>query len=1349
MPDYNLAGLSTRSFEQMIQALACKIIGPGIVIFGDGPDGGREATSTGCLSNFPSPTDCWDGYLVVQAKFCQRPKGKPGEDARWAAEQLKKELDAFAVAKTKRRKPQYYIFATNVILTPVPRAGGKDSIAALINQYKKRIGLKDYRIWDYDQICRFLEANQSVRHTYEAWITPGDVLAKIISKLDVTSPDFGKVMVNFLQKEILDDHFSKLEQAGHSPENRIPLEKVFIDLPAFNERCSKPPDEEPPPKGLPPGFLVEMLEAGSLCLRPEEPDGIVQRPGTESPTVWAERGRYVLVGGPGQGKSTLTQFLCQIQRASLLEGRRGLDSDVKQAVKSILDNCTFQQLSWRTAKRFPIRVEFARFAKTLASQAETKVTSILSYAAFLIRERSDYEISVEDLRRWLQKYPWLVILDGLDEVPASSNRTQVLTAVRDFLVDISTSNSDVLILATTRPQGYNEEFAPQRYQHRWLAPLSVSRAFHYGQNLVELTYAQNFQRKKEVMSRLKSAIEIPSTVRLMESPLQVTIMARLLAQVAQPPQERYRLFQQYYEVIYRREMERGVEKLSRLLRDQEANVHSIHHRTGLLLQMESERTRHTDATISIQDFKAVVSDRLREEGYTGDALVELTDSIATCATDRLVFLVPSQSDRVGFEIRSLQEFMAAEALMDGPDNVVIERLRMIAPVPFWQNVLLFAAGKCFAERQWLRDSIAWVCGELNDDPADNLAHLTIAGSRVAVSLLEDGPARQQPAYAQALARRALSLLSLPSEEIHDRLADVYEPEFERVYREELASQLGRGSISDRIASWRLICKILSNRGAPWVEETAESQWPESIGDRIELFENLDVSRGNRWLLDKYSQSFFEVPMFFRRYLRERKEVDQIFPSNKLAAQALSFWPLRIMRLRRGTRLHHEESPYVSFKIRDLGDLECQLVLLDKSRELLCDFVSLKNVHTYWKPLVEGASFAKKPSKDSLAHTLRSIGTSLEVKALSGVYRFPLPWPLLACLSSVEKAEDLLTLAERAERGCMGNLTDWLEAERRWKLKGIISEDISRMNDDHWPIPQDIRAVGFPFACLEGIWVVIGTLHVAEWKSLWTKLPGEKAKSAFAPLIIYSVFEPYSLLGPPKSRERAASTLPLVDIVTKIRRPFPVYADSLCSLYKVLKGAGKAGYVLNHLGNIMGGFYGNVSQVGLETRKVLSELTADLCDLLEHEPGFTGVLNLLSAIASSLSIDRVPELVWQICDETESPVFNSALVLQLAQERLDGGVFANIAEKLLSKCGKDEAWVLSALGVFENHQMNNKEGIVFLEKMLAEFPPYLYAARRKVVALLLDLLGRRVASICEGTVWKKLCLPNGLPKLLSE
>jgi len=61
MPDYELERLNTRSFEQLIQSLGTKVLGPQIMIFGDGPDGGREATFDG-LINYPPTKKAWNGY---------------------------------------------------------------------------------------------------------------------------------------------------------------------------------------------------------------------------------------------------------------------------------------------------------------------------------------------------------------------------------------------------------------------------------------------------------------------------------------------------------------------------------------------------------------------------------------------------------------------------------------------------------------------------------------------------------------------------------------------------------------------------------------------------------------------------------------------------------------------------------------------------------------------------------------------------------------------------------------------------------------------------------------------------------------------------------------------------------------------------------------------------------------------------------------------------------------------------------------------------------------------------------------------------------------------------------------
>src|SRR5262245_31962299 len=110
MPDYNLAGLDSRSFEQLIQSLSVKTLGPRVCIFGDGSDGGREATYEGRIT-WPDGSE-WVGYTVVQAKFRKRTLGAE-EDGKWALAQLRDELDKFAAPpdpngkKASRRKPDY------------------------------------------------------------------------------------------------------------------------------------------------------------------------------------------------------------------------------------------------------------------------------------------------------------------------------------------------------------------------------------------------------------------------------------------------------------------------------------------------------------------------------------------------------------------------------------------------------------------------------------------------------------------------------------------------------------------------------------------------------------------------------------------------------------------------------------------------------------------------------------------------------------------------------------------------------------------------------------------------------------------------------------------------------------------------------------------------------------------------------------------------------------------------------------------------------------------------------------------------------------------------------------------
>ena len=240
------------------------------------------------------------------------------------------------------------------------------------------------------------------------------------------------------------------------------------------------------------------------------------------------------------------------------------------------------------ARRFPIRVVLNEFAKAISAAGPDGV-SLLQYIVRLIRRRTDTSITADDLRQWLASYPWLLVLDGLDEVPPSTNRTAVLEAIRAFAIDASQAGADLLTIVTTRPQGYTNEFDSQLYQQLWLAPLSRTRALAYAERFVAVRYSGDEERQRKITTRLKHAIKQDATARLLRSPLLVTLMTTLVDQLGRPPEDRWRLFHDYYEVIYRREMERGIPAAD-LLREHRVNLDTIHSQVGLILQIESERT---------------------------------------------------------------------------------------------------------------------------------------------------------------------------------------------------------------------------------------------------------------------------------------------------------------------------------------------------------------------------------------------------------------------------------------------------------------------------------------------------------------------------------------------------------------------------------------------------------------------------------------------------------------------------------------------------------------------------------------------------------------------------------------
>lgn len=1067
MHDYQLERLNTRSFEQLIQALGTAILGPQLMIFGDGPDGGREAIFVGAV-NYPATSITWDGYGIVQAKFRQQPDSQAKKNADWAIQQLRSEFKKLkprpkgetTIVTHDRFCPEYYIFATNISLSPVAKTGGKDRVRALLDGFKKSHGLKDYAIWDGDQIRRFLDVQPGIRTTYTAWLLPGDVLAEMMKVLELEKTDFLSTIRRYLESELLDDQFARLGQGGYTDAKNIPLCSVFVDLPVdisadtfalHNATLSlsrqtvandEEIEDEKNQQETACTFLRLLFEEGRQVLKPS----VVRKQAIHQNARKNQAGRIVLIGGPGQGKTTVGQFACQLYRVELLRATGGpFSPEVSQAIERIEQIPT--DLPVVCARRYPLRVDLKHFAASLVATDDTRAKNLFDFLVNRISNRTNSTIKPDDFRRWLGGYPWVLVLDGLDEVPPSSNRQQVMQAIRDFLsVEAHSADADLLVLATTRPQGYSDEFDPSLYLHLPLAPLKADDALAYGSLLANARHPGQRTRVEELTTSLKRATSNPATVRLMQSPLQVTIMLALIEGGGEPPEQRWKLFHDYYDVIYRREKERGT-SFSAILGSYEPDIHWIHHRAGWILQERNATLGNTDARFTHEEFEKLVDKRLQYSGHEDEGKRrDLVRTIRAAATDRLVFLVGNTEKEIGFEIRSLQEFMAAEHFFDGGESCVRKTLHSIAPYAYWRNVFLFAAGRIFFQRQELIDSIITICGELNDDPNDPTQQTIFAGSRLALTLLKDGAARNQPRSIRVIARCAARALDAHDDDSAVAFSEVFYGEAEEVWKDELTKRLISPGIIFPLQNW-LLCLRLVGMGKSWTHELLLNNFPwisEHVHEVLGVYRYRKSCSETFWV--EIAHRLLSYPPSLLVLLRMRDNFPEILKGEPL--EQLS----RLFYSHRGTRSDLPlllESGYSSGIVLSVQGAEC----LKLWSEFQYPTVS-ETSHPEWRAFQAITTFARNPTKKNLATQLQVIST-IQSDTFEQFMYWQFPWQITASLYAKNAGRSWSEIINLVNAGNLGNEDDWV----RWEEQNKKGVKLSQLRfGGNWSISDELQGV---------------------------------------------------------------------------------------------------------------------------------------------------------------------------------------------------------------------------------------------------------------------------------------------------
>lgn len=764
---YDLQRLGALGFQDCAAALAIEVLGAHVRPMGRGRDGGRDMLASGVIvwGNPDQVAETWDGTTVFQVKH-KTSLTDPANDAAWFWNQIRAELDEWSNSDTKRQPvPHYFVFVTNVPLTPTQNSGGFDTVTSRIRKYLDDLndstsedhldgstktqarrdrearrdrmrGLRSWRIWDGYQIDGLLDAHEGIRRAFDGFLTAGDVLADI-SKFSnsLTEQELVPALKAHARWALINERNIYFDEAGAQPKG-FPIDEVVIDLPVLVNGVEAPER-----------ILRYAWDRGDHVLRP-------------SLTLTEKPRHLVIVGAPGNGKTTISKFLVHSYRSAWLGEDTDLGDEHLAAVASTTSAMKGMGRVPPSHRRWPLRVDLARFA--LAKATDSDFTLLSWIAATLSKQVAAKAVPKWVLWPWLQAWPSVLVLDGLDEVTEPTVRQGLISDIAAFASEAETNDADMLLVVTTRPNGYTGDMPDTLFERVDLADLSINEALTYGRMVTRIRVQDDENRRAGIEAMLEEATKEEALRHLMRTPLQVLIMTVIAETSRQFAPDRYGLFWGYYQAILSREQTKKL-GASHLLRDHSQQVLDLHRRAGLRLQQHAETATGSDAVLSPNDLREIAWQVLTDADYqpsTTDA--GLLETIITAATQRLVLLAPQPGGGFGFDVRSLQELMAAMDLTTGTLDEVIPRLRRVAASPHWRNTLLFSCGRYFSEPQPTQhQAVTDLVLSIDANASERLGKIVPVGPQLALEIVDDGMASGLPKWLYQLVDHALSELGGP------------------------------------------------------------------------------------------------------------------------------------------------------------------------------------------------------------------------------------------------------------------------------------------------------------------------------------------------------------------------------------------------------------------------------------------------------------------------------------------------------------------------------------------------------------------------------------------------------------
>lgn len=674
--DYQLENLGPEGFQHLVQALVSKAY-PGVQCFPVAqPDGGRDVTSIRRLNTRLSEAE----IVIFQVKYSRNPTAT--DEHKWLEKILKEE--APKVRKLMPKGVKEFVLVTNIAGTAHLDKGSIDRVDALLKKYMPCPA----SVWWRNDINRRLDEAWNIKWSYPQIMSGPDVMRSLIEN---GMGEHKERRIDAIKSFLLDQYLAEEEVKFKQIHLQNKLLDLFIDVPieggtsdnwrsyftsssgssthtVRHERTTSYEEDQADPEA---GAATAILSGSAHRLR----------------------NSIVLEGAPGQGKSTITQYIAQVYRMRLLHKDHELSK--------------IEQSNQEGRIRLPIKVDLRDFATWLSKTHPFEANSELpekwqknleSFLVFLIGYFSqNLDFNATDFQAIVKTSSILLLFDGLDEVAQIAQRKDVVEEIVRGTKKLKELAASLQTIVTSRPAAFaNSPGMPRdSFTYFRLGSLTKPLITNYAEKWMKCQHLPD-REKVEIRNILKHKLDEPHIKELARNPMQLSILLGLIrSRGASLPDKRTALYEQYVDLFFSRESEK-----SPIIRDHRDLVIELHRYVAWYLHSDAQ-LKKGNGSISTENLRKLLVKYLRKECRDET----LADQLLSGMVERVVALVSRVQGTYEFEVQPLREFFAAKYLFESaaPSPTGDEQpgsrpdiFDAIAKDFHWLNVTRFFAG-CYSK----------------------------------------------------------------------------------------------------------------------------------------------------------------------------------------------------------------------------------------------------------------------------------------------------------------------------------------------------------------------------------------------------------------------------------------------------------------------------------------------------------------------------------------------------------------------------------------------------------------------------------------------------------------------------